>query len=170
MNVCLWSFTKFSASLMWILKHWQWMRLWFAPASSSLWFKNPKQWPCKWTFPHIAGGWAAWLLYAVMHTAQRKTHYTADLWRAIHPQLAESKPRSTVSVLVSALRSHGEASDGVAFVPLHGVSNVDGGEVDVGLFLERTHMTRQLECLGRFHGSSLGPCTKFAPPADCSME
>lgn len=139
-------------------------RPWFALASSRLWFRNPKQWPCKRILlepeslicpSHSQWLRVTWLLYTVMHTT--------DLRRAVHAQLAESEPCSTLSVLVSALRSHGEASNGVAFVPLHGVSNVDGGEVDVGLFLERTHMTRRLECLGHFHGSSLHPWKKVAP-------
>lgn len=156
-------------------------RPWLAHVTSGLWFKNPNSDNANWLLfffclnhwfvSHIASGWPSRVLYAVMHTLRtRETHHATDLWRAVCAQLAESKPCSAVSVLVSALRSQGEASDGVAFVPLHGVSNVDGGEVDVSLFLERTHMTRRLDYFGRFHGSSLRPCEKAVTRADSRVQ
>lgn len=106
-----------------------------------------------------------------MHMPQaRETRVATDLWRGIQAHLAQSKPCSTISVLVSALRPHGKAGDGVAFIPLHGVKDGDGGEVDAGLFLQCTHMTRWLDCLGRFHGSSLCPWERPVVRAHSSVE
>lgn len=95
-----------------------------------------------------------------------ETHHTTDLWRRVHARLTEPKPSSTISVLVNTLWSHRKPSDGVAFIPLHGANDGDGSEVDMGLFLEHTHMTRGLDCFGRLHGCSLCPWGKLMTHGD----